>query len=217
MGRRNNPIQMNEIEKILSQQKDHFTADDFELFWGDGYLEMFNGFPNDMAYNIVQKCIYPYLKHNKDRCLEIGCGGGMWTNNFLRNTFYGLIAIDVIPKSKRLGDEIIYYQLPDCDYTCSPIPDNSIDFVWCYGVFCHLPNEAVKTYVKNIKRVLKPDGHAVVMIPNWNNHPTLKEVPEVEREQYKTKLHPMGWFYIDMIEGDNLMPDFRDSLIHFTK
>ena len=210
---------MNEIEKILQQQKDHFTAEDFKLFWGDGYWEMFSGFPQLTGYEIYLKCIRPYLgiigKDNK--YLEVGCGGGYWLNRFFKNHSLSITAIDVIPKSKNIPDFITYYQLPDCDYTCSPIADNSMDFVWCYGVFCHLPNEAVKIYVKNIKRVLKPDGHAVVMIPNWDNHPILKIVPVEEREQYKTKLHTMGWFYIDMIEGDNLMPDFRDSLIHFTK
>ncbi len=191
-----------------------FNKKDFIKFWGDGYVETFCGydFTPDQVY---EKAIKPY---QKGTCLEIGCGGGFWINRYLKANFKKVIGIDVIPKSKNIDCE--YFELDDKDYSCTPIKSNSIDFVWCFGVLCHLPQSAAKKYVKNILRVLKDGGVAVLMFPNWDN--CLKDVKN--RENYKeTVCNELSWFYIDYktvlkdINYKILFPEFRDTLIYIKK
>ena len=204
-----------------------YTKEDFIRFWGDGYIEKFNSYKNQ--FNIDQEIIYNKIiksYENKEHIsLEIGCGGGIWANKFV-NKFAQVIAIDVIPKSKLINKKIKYYELSNCDYSCSPIEDNSIDFVWSFGVFCHLPNNAIIKYIKNIHRILKIGGNAVIMFADWQTHPGLNHLTN----GYNYRETPyLTWFYMDketinkillennIIEYDDLMPDFRDRLIHFKK
>ena len=194
-----------------------FTKQDFINFWGDGYVETFDGYK--FTHNqIYEKAIKPFESKNKN-CLEIGCGGGFWINKYLKNSFKEVTGIDVIPKSKNIDCK--YFELKEFDYFCTPIEDNSIDFVWCFGVFCHLPNSAVEEYVKNILRILKPGGEAVLMFPNWDNHSMLKDI--TDRENFKENITGLGWFYIDYknilknINYKDLYPEFRDALIYIKK
>ena len=219
---------MDKTTEILKKNKSHFTSEDFKTFWGDGYIENFGGSPEGTSRKVFETCIEPFASKDKT-VLEIGCGGGFWINTFLKESFGKVIAIDVIPQSKNIQIEE-YHQLPECDYECSPIASNSIDFVWCYGVFCHLPNEAVRKYLKNTLRVLKNGGDAVIMFPNWDKHPAMKDIPN--RYDYCNKLNDMGWFCMDnaiiqdtinSVSGTlleyytDIFPDHRDTLIHFKK
>ncbi len=187
-----------------------YNKKDFISFWGDGYIESFDGYNGFKPEQVYNKAIKPFEK--KKVCLEIGCGGGFWTNKYLKN--FKVTGIDVIPKSKNITCK--YFELNDKDYFCTPIKSNSIDFVWCFGVFCHLPQSAVSVYVKNILRVLKKNGVAVLMFPNWDKCP--KGVKN--RENYKESAYGgLGWFYIDYgeilkdINYKILFPEFRDTLI----
>jgi len=195
-----------------------FTKKDFINFWGDGYLETFDGY-NFTHEQIYEKAIKPFESKEKI-CLEIGCGGGFWINTYLKKCFKEVIGIDVIPKS--INIDCKYFELNNQDYSCTPIEDNSIDFVWCFGVFCHLPNSTVKEYVKNIMRILKHSGEAVLMFPNWNNHNRLKNIED--RENFKEDVYSeLDWYYINYkeilknIKYKELYPEFRDALIYIKK
>jgi len=213
-----------EIKNILSQNKSAFETKDFMTFWGDGYIETFGNYPEGSENSIYENCIKPFTGKNK-KCLEIGCGGGLWTNKYLLGNFDELTCIDVIPKSKNITSEkISYFQLANKDYTCSPVKTECMDFVWCFGVFCHLPNSAVNEYIKNIKRILKTNGEAVVMFGNWNKFKLFKNIEN--GSDYMEKAHKIGWFYMDdatirstlnnsgITHYKELMPEFRDSIIY---
>jgi len=170
------------------------------------------------------------LYENKEHtALEIGCGGGIWCNKLIE-VFKEVYALDIIRKQEGINNKIIYYQLEDLqDYTCSPIADNSIDFVWCFGVFCHMPESAITIYIKNILRILKSGGNAIIMFANWENHEELKHNISISKLLYREVRSPYTWFYMDketvkkimnkngIIEYEDLIPDFRDTIIHFKK
>lgn len=190
-----------------------YTKADFIDLWGDGYID-----DRGIGDYIFENCIQPFVSDGV--CLEIGCGGGFWANRYLKPHFGQVIGIDVIEKPATL--EVEYHELPNQDYLCSPIASNSIDFVWCFDVFCHLPNSAVRVYLENIMRVLKPAGQAVISFPNWLTHPSLQYFGDPE--QYRESPHDNdGWFYMDrqlvddMLGGINatqLVPGFRDLILH---
>jgi SAM-dependent methyltransferase len=192
-----------------------FSKQQFIGFWGaSGYLSDRNA-----GHELLTSCIQPHAAKEKT-CLEIGSGGGFWLG-YLQANFGRVIAIDVIPRPPTLlVDE--YHELADSDYHCSPIADAAIDFVWCFDVFCHLPNSAVREYVASVARVLKPDGVAVLAFANWDNHPLLASVSEAQN--YSEQPHKDGWFYmnkplaLDIVTEaglvcQDLLPNFRDAIL----
>ena len=200
-----------------------YTKQYFNNIWGKGYIEPFVGY--DINLNqLYEKLIQPFI--NDDHiALEIGCGGGIWTNLMI-DKFKEVIALDVISRPSTLNTKIKFYELNDQDYKCSNVLDNSVDFVFSFGVFCHLPVSAQFEYVENILRVLKTGGNAVVMFADWETHPTPLNKGQYE---YKETVSNMGWFYMDtdiikeimdknnISEYENIMPTFRDRIIHFCK
>lgn len=46
-----------------------------------------------------------------------------------------------------------------------PAEDNSFDVILIIAVLHHIPPEMIRNYVKEFKRVLKPDGKVVVIEP----------------------------------------------------
>lgn len=194
----------------------NLTGEQFQKLWGDGYLETFCGYSHSREY-IYSNILQPFESKEKV-CLEIGCGGGVWTNRYLVPNFKDVISIDVIEKSANITNK--YFKV--FGYNCAPIEDESIDFVFSFGVFCHLSNSAQKEYFNNIKRVLKKGGEAVVMFANWDKHPSLSL--EKNGTQYLEKMHGIGWYYsneetIKEIVGEykDLMPELRDTVIYFQK
>lgn len=212
-----------------------YKKEDFLRAWGrHGYTEDFGayikaGYHANLSY-FYEKIISEFV--NPDHvALEIGCGSGRWSN-LLVTRFLKTIAIDVIPRSPKLNKNVIYYELDNYDFKCMPIEDNSINFVFSFGVFCHLPVSAQNEYVHNILRILKPGGNAVIMFADWI---ASKKTTEEEKDNYKdfkeNVMYPgtIQWFYMDkdlikdiMINNNikeykDLLPDFRDRIIHFKK
>jgi ubiquinone/menaquinone biosynthesis C-methylase UbiE len=42
------------------------------------------------------------------------------------------------------------------------IQDNSIDYIWSYDVFVHINPRDVRAYLRDIQRVLKPQGYSMI-------------------------------------------------------
>jgi len=210
-----------------------YTKKEFSKAWGvDGYKEdfvLYNQEHNENFNTLYDKLVKPF-ENKQHACLEIGCGGGIWTNKMIDGFKY-VTALDVIPKSKNLNKKVLYYELENFDYGCSPISNDSIDFVFSFGVFCHLPVSAQSEYIKNILRVLKKGGNAVIMFADWETHPYFKTIVTNKYEyQEKPSTDAVGgWFYMDkklikeimekngIIKYTDLTPFFRDRIINFTK
>lgn len=204
-----------------------FSKQEFRQFWGEGYYEMFDyGIGIE---EVVKRCILSMELANKsNNCLEIGCGGGVFTK-YLSENFGKVIALDVIDKPARLSElpNVTYYELPDKDYTCSPVKNNTIDFCFSYGVFCHFSNEAIEQYIDSIYKKLKKGGECVIMISDFDK---LKEYyPSYDWSKYKFgDCTEIGHFYqndltVEMMQGRfqilsrNLTFDHRDIVVHFKK
>lgn len=190
-----------------------FTKEFFQKAWGEiGYYENFSyGVGID---KVCEVCLYPFLSKRK-KVLEIGSGGGVFTKrieNIVKGT---LMCIDVIPKPSHFSDWIIYFELENQDYKCTAVPDDFIEFVFAYNVFCHLSNEALIEYLKSVHRVLKKDGDFVFMLSSYGGE--------------LGTLLPVGHFAqddrtIDIIVGEgweiinrNMIPEHRDIIVHLKK
>lgn len=123
--------------------------------------------------------------------LDIGCGSGEITC-VIKDKGYQVTGVDFSPVAIELAKEQgINCQLVDLD-TGLPFDDNSFDIVWAGDVIEHVLDPIF--VVKEISRVLRPDGQLLCTVPyNLNLVARLKillghsyqEVAYRERKHYK--------------------------------
>jgi 2-polyprenyl-3-methyl-5-hydroxy-6-metoxy-1,4-benzoquinol methylase len=109
------------------------------------------------------ECILPEIKRDKPgRCniLEIGAGSG-WQSKKLAENGYFVEAID-IDRSGYSKDRV--WPIINYDGKHIPFPDEYFDIVFSSNVLEHIPD--VIAFQNEIKRVLKPDGISVHVVPS---------------------------------------------------
>jgi SAM-dependent methyltransferase len=137
-----------------------FTKQQFLGFWGQtGYTETWDGYEKNWAHEILD--IVKANLHPQSVVLEIGCGSGYWTNK-IAPMCASMVAIDLIPRPN-IDQKVIYIENDNQQFNCNSITTGSIDFVFSFGVFCHLSLSACELYLQDILRVLKPNGKALLM------------------------------------------------------
>lgn len=96
--------------------------------------------------------------------LEIAPGHGRWTEYLVRHAGR-VTAVDLSPscieycRARFAGADNIDYFVTDG--TSLP-PDAQVDFVWSFDAFVHMDRDVIGSYLKEIARVLKPGGGAIV-------------------------------------------------------
>ncbi len=206
---------------------DHdFTKDQFKALWPNGYWESFGeGGYTPSVFTDVCDAIRPFM-HRGHVALELGPGRGRWTS-LLAASFKRVIALDVIPRPPGLAelDNLEYVELADRDFSCTGVASSSIDFVFSFGLFCHLSNEACAAYLKSLYRVMRPGAKLVAMFANWERHLGL----DADAVEYMNRPNPTDWFYCNwklvnlmaleagFVKRLDLMPKFRDALLYAEK
>lgn len=138
----------------------------FQTLWKGGYRTGYSTKRN-------QRGIEDYLKQNVHGkcCLEIGCGGGQWSR-FLYdlNVFEKIYCIDVLSAEHNnfweyVGedkkDKIEYFQINN--FCLDILPENSLDYVFSYDVFCHISYSGIEAFLKNLYGKCKKDCNLLIM------------------------------------------------------
>lgn len=194
-----------------------FTKEQFLAFWGkQGYKETFDGYEKNWTpeiINMVRSCV-----DGTSIVLEIGCGAGYWTNQIapLCGQMY---AIDLIPRPQ-LNSKVTYIENENHQFNCNVIPSESIDFVFSFGVFCHLSLSACEEYLQDILRILKPNGKALLM---YGDEAGLQR----HFKNNALTCESVGWKYNTFEETMKMMSkypvsttkmlEYRDTLLLLTK
>ena len=112
------------------------------------------------------------LIERRGRLLEIGAGTG-WQSRAMAHRGFDVSAID-LPTSNFVGQRI--WNVQDYDGHTIPFPENTFDVVFSSNTLEHIPH--VRAFQDEIRRVLKPDGVAIHVLPSvswrfWTNltHP----------------------------------------------
>lgn len=106
---------------------------------------------------------------DSDRVLDCGCGDGFYLHLISKISNCELYGLDVDPnalesaKRNLAGRKITLIQ---GDVTSIPFDDNFFDKIVLSEVLEHIPDDAKA--LKEIKRVLKPGGIALITVPNRN-------------------------------------------------
>lgn len=98
-----------------------------------------------------------------ERILEVGCGAGHILASLPAGELYGIdLSTSMVTKAQaRLGTRA---DIRKGDALALPYADNSFDKIICSEVLEHVPEPG--TALREIARVLKPGGIAVVTVPN---------------------------------------------------
>ncbi len=129
---------------------------------------------NSVLYTVYSACIRPYI--NSDTVvLEIGPGRGAWSKTFLHRNCRKLYAVDAANAEHThfwdyIGDDARAEYIVVDDLQLTDVPDNSIDFFFSYGVFCHLKPEMCEEYLLSINRKMKPCSRGFLMIADFDKY-----------------------------------------------
>lgn len=133
--------------------------------------------------------------------LEIGCGTGRGLQTLV-NTADHYTGID---KYKTLTDEL-QAEYPQADFKAMHIPplkgieDNSFDTVVSFQVIEHIKDDV--TFLKEIHRVLKPGGKAIISTPNKKM--TLTRNPWHVREYFAPELKKICKSIFSKVEANGI-------------
>jgi len=128
-----------------------------------------NKLPDISDSPLWAKNVLPEILRNSkhDLCLDLGCGGGRYIGHASEH-FTKVIGIDFSEYNieraahdfSRIGNiEFLLSSLADI----SPIETASVDFAYSAAVFLHMPNDIKRAALKELSRVLKPEGNAVLI------------------------------------------------------
>ncbi len=163
----------------------NITPDAFQREWEGGYHE---GDPLDpmgssrytrLGYMSVLHatflaCIKPYV-HRDSVVLEIGPGRGAWTKAIVSREPREVWCLDAVaPEQTGFWDYVgkrsnmHYHQVTD--YTASMLPNDHFTYFFTYGCFCHVPNEGVEAYLRNIHPKLRSGAHGFMMVGEFDKY-----------------------------------------------
>ncbi len=161
------------------------NSNPFTKIWPGGYFE---GDPldptsgssygvygfNSVLYTIYLTCIKPYVT-SKSVVLEIGPGRGAWTKAFLYLGVKAIWCLDAAPAEHTRFYEYIGYN-ETVKYICvndanlKEIEDNTIDYFFSFGVFCHIPQDITKTYLENLASKMKAGSNGFLMVGDFEKY-----------------------------------------------
>jgi ubiquinone/menaquinone biosynthesis C-methylase UbiE len=142
--------------------------------------------------------------------LDIGCSVGMST--FSLQAAYPLakiIGLDLSPHFLAIANyntrtkqpEIIESQQLQWIHAAAEqtgLPDNSFDFVSCFLLFHELPQDASRQILREIRRVLRPNGHFALMDMNPHSDIYLKMPPYILTLLKSTEPYLDQYFAFDL-------------------
>lgn len=158
MGRPRSEQMLKHWEKFAEEDAMYYIAT-----WNkDWTLEDFFASGREMAERLVR---WAGRSHG-GRMLEIGCGLGRTTVHFSR-WFDRVDGVDIsrkmIEMARSLNPPEHVYFIPISGTDLRQFENDTFDLVYSYIVFQHIPEEAViEGYLREIHRVLKPDGQAAL-------------------------------------------------------
>ncbi|MGY0575838.1 class I SAM-dependent methyltransferase [Bradyrhizobium sp. RDM12] len=171
----------------MSQTSTSFfgRANQFTKIWKGGYFEgnpldpttsstyVVYGY-NSFLYTTYLVCIKPFV-NKSTTVLEIGPGRGAWTKTFVHLGAQKIYCLDAAPPEhtgfyEYVGrhDSINYITVDDTNL--DQIENNSIDFFFSFGVFCHLPREIVAGYIRNLASKMKPGANGFMMVGDFDKY-----------------------------------------------
>lgn len=126
--------------------------------------------------------IFPFISDcNFSVCVDLAAGHGRNTQYLLKYA-KEVIVVDYVPDNvdvcrKRFSDFKNIQFLVNNGFDLRPIPDGTVTLVYCFDAMVHFDSDIVRSYLKDIFRVLTPGGRAFLHHSNstvgaeWGKNP----------------------------------------------
>lgn len=175
----------------MIDQKLKDEIDSFKPIWK-------GGFKTGHCEKRNQKGLEEYIKQSMKGkvCLEIGCGGGQWSKFIYElNIFDKIYCIDVLSAEHNsfwefVGndkkDKIVYIEVND--FNLDSIPEDCLDYVFSYDVFCHISESGQKKYLESLYKKCRDQCQLCVMFADARKY--FKSEPhniEIQRNEQRNK------------------------------
>jgi SAM-dependent methyltransferase len=98
------------------------------------------------------------------RILDLGCGAGVPVTEHLVRAGYLVFGLDLSMTQLRLARENLSAPLAQSDMSALPFRAGSFDGVVAYYSIIHVPRDEHETIATEIRRVLAPAGHALLVL-----------------------------------------------------
>src|SRR3954447_687880 len=138
--------------------------------------------PGDLA-KVVKRYLCPYVTAEA-RVLEIGPGGGRWTQFLLPASEIVLVDLNgeffpyLEDRFREHAAKLRFYETSG--YELAGVETESVDFVFSFGTFVHIRPGGIDEYLGEIGRVLRPRGVASIQYADR----TKPYFRDAEREGY---------------------------------
>jgi SAM-dependent methyltransferase len=166
--------------------------------WGDPELER-------PLRAVRRRFIAPYV-HPGQTVLEIGSGGGRWTQYF--QGAGRLIVVEYNPEAfvylRRRFPHRPFTAYRTRGYEMAGVAGASVDFVFTFDVFVHVEPEGIGAYLGEIERVLRPGGVAVVHYGNVRKR-FARENPGFSRMTRRRMQALIGRTHLSVIDHDSTL------------
>jgi len=154
------------VEKFWDENPLFLGESDHEFACLDWFEEHEKVYLEDCFAGAIDERIFAEIALDS-KILDLGCGIGMWLHQFAKRGFTQITGADLtnnalsIAKKRGLlyGNEFALHKENAEELTYA---DGSFDHVNCQGVIHHTPN--TKSCVKEISRILKPSGTALISV-----------------------------------------------------
>ncbi len=115
--------------------------------------------------SVVEHFIHPNLPRGGS-ALEIACGHGRWSEILIERA-ERVVLVDLNPECvEHCRERFAPYEGVEYlvnDGATIPVEEPaSLDFIWSYDAFVHMEADVIGTYLKEIARLLRPAGRAVI-------------------------------------------------------
>jgi len=166
--------------------------------------------PRGMALWVAH--VFPEILANpgRDICLDLGCGGGRYIPQAALQ-FKKVIGIDFsVSNLETAQSSLSSLGIPNVEFCNSDLGDMLgfseayADFAYSMAVFMHMPNDTKRRALKELHRVLKPEGIAVLVeiVPI---SPGAFDCPDIEEWEWEDMIAEAGLKIVDIESADPFM------------
>lgn len=151
--------------------------------------------PDRIWHDHIERYRFAIEYINGKDVLDIACGTGYGVNLFVSNGATKAVGIDIDPES--IGYAREKYKNKNADYSVGDIKkininDSCFDVITCFETIEHVDNHAQA--LKELKRVLKPNGILIISSPNRKLTSPGRALDEKPNNQYHVKEFSQGEF-----------------------
>ena len=219
-------VEHSEVEKIISilyDNRNNLTKARQALYdagfnWiaeGNRYHDIYVSYKAAIRYNTTFTLIREYIDKD-DVIADVGCGDDK----------LGRIITEEISGTSIIGMDVVDYRGPDykghknvdfilqTDSNKIPLPDHSVDKVLFSAVFHHASPETADNLLTEARRVLKPDGEAIIIEdvvlestnPRYNEEGLVDKFKSLTDEERKSVIAIFDWHANHVVVGETKIP-----------